>query len=339
MSPAGSPRLSMAMLLLACACWGGSFPVIKGLGQWWADSDPGMSSWAISMGSLAWRFLAAAAILALLLARQLATLTRGEVRQALELSVLSAIALVLQMDSMAYTTASTSAFLAQGYSILLPLWVALATRRMPHPLIWLSVALVVAGSALLAGLEAGALRLGRGELEAVGSAIAFTLQILVVESPRHAGNRAWPMSALSFACTGILMLVPALFLAPQAGALLAPVHHPAALGCLALLVLLPTLGGTGLMFAFQGGVGAVAAGIIYCSLPIFAAAAALVLPALLSSLLGIGYADEGLSIRLLAGGTLVAIAVILAQLSPRPSPAPGRKPEHVIARDPACTPP
>ncbi len=322
------------MLLVACLCWGGSFPVIKALGQWWSAAEPGMSSWAISMGALAWRFLAAGLILALILGRRLLASTSGEMRQAAELSVLSAIALALQMDSMAYTSASTSAFLAQGYAILLPLWVALATRRIPHPLIWLSVVLVLAGSAMLGGFDAGAVGFGRGELEAVGSAVAFTLQILVVESPRHAGNRPWRMSTLSFLFTGLLMLVPALILAPQAASLLAPAHHGGALTCLALLVVLPTLGGTGLMFAFQGGVGAVTAGVLYCSLPIFAAFTAMFAPGLLSRLLGIAYADERLTASLLLGGALIAAAVVLAQLAPR-----GAGPVAPLgAKESACLP-
>lgn len=319
MVPARHPRLSFAMLLVACLCWGGSFPVIKALGQWWSAAEPGLSSWAVSMGALAWRFLAAGLLLAAILGRRLLGTTAGEVRQAAELAALSAIALVLQMDSMAYTSASSSAFLAQGYAILLPLWIAVATRRMPHPLIWLSVLLVLAGSAVLGGVDAGALGFGRGELEAVGSAIAFTLQILVVESPRHAGNQPWRMSALSFLFTGLLMLVPAAILAPQAASLLAPLHHGGALSCLALLVLLPTLGGTGLMFAFQGGVGAVTAGVLYCSLPVFAALAAMFAPALLSDLLGIAYADEQLHAGLLLGGALIVGAVVLAQIAPRSS--------------------
>ena len=37
----------------------------------------------------------------------------------------------IQTDGLAYTEASTSAFLTQAYCVLLPLWLVLRSRRVP----------------------------------------------------------------------------------------------------------------------------------------------------------------------------------------------------------------
>lgn len=317
MTAFATPFTAVLMLVLACVCWGVGFPLMKALGQWWCAAAPGISTPAVAAGTMAWRFLGAGLILALVLAPRLRAVTAAEWRQAAWLAVFTGVGIGLQMDALAYTSASTSAFLTQGYAVLLPLWVALRRRRLPHHRLIAALILVLAGVAVLSGFEAGHLVLGRGEWETLAAAVVFTVQILLLDQPRYAANHPWRMTALALLLSGVLLAVPALLLAPSLDALLLPARHPGAGAVLAVLVLIPTLAGIGLMFAYQRLISPVAAGITYCSEPVFASAAALWLPTGLSALLGISYADEWLGPGLLLGGSLVAAGVVLAHLAPQ----------------------
>jgi len=74
-----------------------------------------------------------------------------------------------------------------------------------------------------------------------------------------------------------------------------------------------------LMFTFQRGVGAVAAGIIYSCEPVFASVLAFFLPGMISAWAGIAYPDEKLTASLLIGGGLVLAANLVVQFKPRAS--------------------
>ena len=56
---------------------------------------------------------------------------------------------------------------------------------------------------------------------------------------------------------------------------------------------------------------ATTAGILYCSEPLFATVFAIFLPALLSVWMGIDYLNEGATIALMVGGSLITVANIL----------------------------
>lgn len=313
--PQGGRMLAVLMLITACAAWGFSFPFWKALDLWWRQVDPAATSVFTAVWGLALRFVIAAAALAAIqvLARCLHRATAREWRQALELAGLTALAMALQMDALAHTQATTSAFLTQGYAVILPLHVCLRRRCWPRPLMVLAVVLVMLGAALLTGFGTGSLTWGRGELETVAATVVMTAQILVVESPRFAGNRALVMTLRSFLATALLLGAAGLFLTHSVSTLAAPLTHPAAFGVLLVLALVSTLAGNGLMYLFQGRVGAVAAGITYCSEPVFASAYALVLPSTASVLLGIDYANEKLTSSLLAGGGLILAAIVAIQ--------------------------
>ncbi|HEX3133371.1 MAG TPA: hypothetical protein VHX44_07275, partial [Planctomycetota bacterium] len=130
--PAVSPRTAAVFALLgACACWGLSFPLMKGLAQMQQQAYPEAGSWFVSSWGLAIRFLLAAAIVGWWCRYLLKDITRAEVSQAIGLGLFTAGGMLLQMDGLSYTSASTSAFITQGYCIFLPLVVALMVRRFP----------------------------------------------------------------------------------------------------------------------------------------------------------------------------------------------------------------
>ncbi len=306
---------AIAALILATAGWGLSFPLMKALTLWQQQACPGASTPFLSAWGLGLRFLIATLALAVLLGyRRLAGLTRKEGRQAVELGVYTALGLGLQMDGLNYTLASTSAFLTQGYVVFLPVWLALASHRLPALRIWAAVALVLAGAVVLTSLDWRDLSLGRGELETLGAALVFTVQILAVESPRFAGNDSLRMSVAAFAVTALLLLPIGVLLAPSPTFLWQTYASWPAVGILLVLALVPTLMSMALMFTYQRHVGATAAAITYCCEPVFASGFALVLPGLLSLWMGVSYANETITAALLVGGALVLAAVALVQM-------------------------
>ena len=70
------------------------------------------------------------------------------------------------------------------------------------------------------------------------------------------------------------------------------------------------------MNAWQPKVSATQAGLMYCFEPIFASLYAFFLPAWLSVLAGITYANERLTLDLFIGGALITAANVLIQFEP-----------------------
>src|SRR5216117_1520497 len=101
------------MLVVANAFWGLSFPVMKAMQLVHQPLLPAGSSWFVASSTIFVRFLLASLIMLLLSARTLHQLTRLEIGQGLGLGLFATAGLILQMDGLAYTSASTSAFLTQ----------------------------------------------------------------------------------------------------------------------------------------------------------------------------------------------------------------------------------
>lgn len=123
----------------------------------------------------------------------------------LELGVFGGLGMLLQTDAQNYIAASTSAFFTQFTCIFVPLTVALRSRRMPSLLVTAACVLVMAGCAVLSGVEFGKITLGRGEWETILSAVLFTGQILCLERVRFHGNDSGRTSAMMFAVKGTLL--------------------------------------------------------------------------------------------------------------------------------------
>ena len=121
----------------------------------------------------------------------------------------------LQADSLAYTDASTSAFLTQAYCIFLPLWACLRSRRMPGLRVVSATLLVMAGGAVLSGIGPNNLKLGRGEIETLCAAFLFTFQILALENPRFKGNRGTPVTFVMFLGIAVLFVPVTAIVAPD----------------------------------------------------------------------------------------------------------------------------
>lgn len=299
-------------LVLATALWGISFPCIKAL---WLTQEKLVPSPPLFLAAAAsvFRFGVAGLIIAIISARHLRQLTRNEIAQGVGLGLFGGAGIVFQMDGLAHTPASTSAFLTQFTCLLIPLWVALRDRALPGPVIILSTAMVLAGVAILSGFDFKQLRMGRGEAETILATVFFTGQILWLERPRYAGNRVTNFTVVMFATITVMLAPLVLATAPTVGAVFTAYQSPPALAFAGLLTVACTLGAYTLMNVWQPHVSATEAGLIYCVEPIFASLLAAFLPGWFSRFAGIDYANERLTRELLLGGGLITVANVLIQ--------------------------
>jgi len=314
--PSSTHRSALTGLLLANLLWGLSFPVIKAMVHTHEQLLPGSGNWFITAMSVAPRFLLAAVVLVAVARQLLTTLTRGELRQGLLLGVANGFGMLLQVDGLQFTSASVSAFLTQFYAVMIPVFVALRLRRAPPAVVWVCVALVVAGVAILGRFDFRTLHLGRGEIETLASSVFFMAQIFVLGDARYAGNRALPVSAVMFATVGGLFALLALATAPAAADVLVPWTSGPWLAFTAMLTVFCTLGAFMLMIQWQPRITETEAGLIYCFEPVFASVMALYLPGVFSRWVGFDYANETLTWQLLVGGGLITVANVLLQVKP-----------------------
>ena len=311
------------LLILACVLWGLSFPLVKALHLEQTAQVPGASSFFLAAWLQTARFGLGALILVPFMAGRKAPTPR-EIRQALVLACWGGFGLWLQADALAYTDASTSAFLTQAYCVFLPLWACLRRRQWPGSRVTAATLLVIAGGAILSGWRLGHLRLGRGETETIGAAFLFTFQILALENPRDAGNRGAMVTFVMFIATALLLLPSTLISAPGLTACVRAGASFPALGIVCLLALLCSVGAYLLMNIWQPKVSATEAGLIYTTEPVFTAVLVLFLPALLGRFIHQSYPNESLSPQMIIGGSLILAANLLIQWKRPPDlPAPG----------------
>jgi drug/metabolite transporter (DMT)-like permease len=304
------------VLVATCAAWAFSFPTMKALEQVGRLAVPTAPSVFFAALCVACRFSAAGLLLALYCGRSLSGLTRREVAQGGGIGLFGAVGLVLQMDGMAYTLASTSAFLTQGYCVLIPLWLALRHFRFPGVPVLGACLCALVGAALLAGLGPDGLHLGRGEWETLAGSVLFACQILWLERPCYHGNDSRRATVVMFGVMALAAWPMALLTGPKASDVWLAYRSPAALGLLTVLTLVCTLITFPLANHWQPKVTATQAGLLYCSEPVFTSLVTLFFPAMISRWAGVQYPNEHLTWNLLAGGGLILVANVWILLRP-----------------------
>jgi drug/metabolite transporter (DMT)-like permease len=312
-------RTAVWRLMLATAAWGLSFPTAKAVMQAQAAAAPGHAEWFHAALILFNRMALATLIMFVLLGARRRGFTRLEVRQGLELGLFGGLGMLLQTDAQNHIAASTSAFFTQFTCVFVPLTVALRSRRLPSPLVTAACVLVMAGCAMLSGVELGKIRLGRGEWETIAAAALFTGQILCLERVRFQCNDSRRSATVMFAVKGAVFLT--FVFGGGSGNAVRIYASPAVLVLTTLLAVVCTVYSYTTMTHWQPRVTSTQAGLIYATEPVFASAWALFLPGWFSGFAKIGYANEHLSWQLFAGGGLILIANLL--LIARPD-----QPEH-----------
>lgn len=307
---------AVLMLVLATLFWGLSFPLVKAIALAHRAALPASGTWFITAYTVAPRFLLGSAVLFLVLWSRLRTITRLELRQGVLLGLAVGAGMLFQNDGLQFTSASTSAFLTQLYSIMIPVWIALRSRRWPPAIVLLCGGLVLAGVAILGRFDFRTMHLGRGEAETLVSSVFFMMQIFLLERKEFAANRALPVTLAMFVTEAALFSLMALGTAPHPADVLVPWTSGPWLGFTVLLTLFCTLGAFILMNTWQPKITATEAGLIYCVEPVFTALMALCVPAWLSAWGRLDYPNEQVTWHLLAGGGLITAANVLIQLKP-----------------------
>jgi drug/metabolite transporter (DMT)-like permease len=244
--------------------------------------------------------------------------TRNEIHQGLILALWGGAGMWLQADSLAYTDASTSAFLTQAYCIFLPLWACLQTRKMPGRRVISATLMVIAGGAILSGIRPDHLKLGRGEIETLCAAFLFTFQILALENPRFEGNRGTSVTFIMFFGIAVLFVPITAIIAPDTASCFTAGASFQSFVIIACLALFCSVGAYLLMNIWQPRVSATEAGLIYTTEPVFTAVYVMFLPSMLAAFVGGTYDNEALSASLLLGGSLVVGANALMQWKRKP---------------------
>jgi drug/metabolite transporter (DMT)-like permease len=302
-----------AFLILACAFWALSFPLLKALQLEQSHRLPGVSSIFLS----SWVQFARFATCTLMLLPFVIARKRprpNEIRQGMVIAVWSGMGMWLQADALNYTEASTSAFLTQAYCIFLPLWACIRLRRAPEARIIIATLMVLIGGAILAGLRPGNLQLGRGEIETLVAAFIFTFQILTLENPRYQENCGIQVSFVMFLSIAILFIPITLLTAPDVATCFKAGASQEAMILVVGLALFCSVGGYVLMNIWQPKVTATEAGLIYTTEPVFTACYVLFLPTLLGLFIGIPNPNELLTTQKVIGGSLILVATAVVQL-------------------------
>ncbi len=300
------------LLIVACALWSVSFPLVKALHLEQSARLPGVSSLFLASWMQVARFgLAALILLPFLIPRKRPS--QSEIHQGVILALWGGAGMWLQADALAYTDASTSAFLTQAYCIFLPLWACLRLHKKPATRVVVATLLVLTGGAILSGLRPDHLKLGRGEIETLCAACLFTFQILALENPRYEENRGLSVSFVMFLGIGILFIPITAMVAPDLSSCFAAgasVESFALIGCLALFC---SVGAYLIMNIWQPRVSATEAGLIYTTEPVFTAMLVLFLPAMLGNFIGGSYENESITTQIVVGGILILGANVLMQ--------------------------
>ena len=290
---------AVALLFFATAFWGASFVAMKALSDCQRQIIPNASTWFISAMSIVLRFAVSAAAIALFSWRALRT-TTGSTKQGLGLGLFGGFGLLFQMDGVLHTTASTSAFLTQCYCIFIPIYVALRRRAWPSKIVVLSCGMVMTGVAFLANFNWRELTLGRGEAESILASIFFTGQILWLERAKFANNRSAPASVIMFVSIALIMLPVVALTGGKPTHWLVSYNSGPAIALITFLTFGCTLVAYGLMNCWQKHICATHASLIYCCEPLFTSIFALFVPALISAIAATAYANEKLTLQLLA---------------------------------------
>ena len=271
-------RLAVCALLIACLGEAVGFPLMKAFALCSDSVAPGARSWFMTAFLLAGRFLGAALVLCCF-ERKLPT--KSELEQGLWIGVFAGAGHLLQADGLNWTEASTSAFLTQGYVVILPLLAAIESHSRPERRVLWAVLVNLIGLAVLARFDPRTLTLGRGEAETLLAALLFAGQIFSISRPRYAHNQAGPVTLVMFLTIGLGSL-PLSAAAARPGDFAAFTSSPQLWALLGLLAVFSTLVPFVLMNRYQRQVPASEAGVIYGAEPVLASALALFLPAVLA---------------------------------------------------------
>jgi drug/metabolite transporter (DMT)-like permease len=147
--------------------------------------------------------------------------------------------------------------------------------------------------------------------------VFFTFQILWLERPAFRPNRTRLVSTTMFLSMGMVFGLAVFCTRPDRMNYATAIDSFPKLFLTLLLVFFCTLLAFNLMNHCQPAITSTEAGIVYTTEPLFAAVFALFLPAQLSGLAHIDYANEQFSLTVVSAGGLILLANLLLQIRSR----------------------
>src|SRR3954451_9360645 len=285
-SRATSTTSATFALVGVTAVWGSTFVVVKHA----IERMP-------VMDFLAWRFAIAALVMAVVRPRAVTALSPTARRNGVLLGLALAAGYVAQTFGLERTPASVSGFITGLFVVLTPLVAALLLGPRVDGLNWVGVDIATGGLVLL---SLHGLSIGRGEAITLLCALSFALHIVGLGEWSNARD-AYGLAVLQLATVGVVALVAA---APDPRR---PPPDAAAWGAIALTA----LAATSLAFLVQTWAQVhlhpTRAAVVMTMEPVFA------------GLFGVTVGGDDLTARLVLGGLLVLVAMLLVEIGPRRS--------------------
>lgn len=214
------------------------------------------------------------------------------------------LGMALQQVGLTITTVTNSGFLTGLYVVFVPFITLLVLRQPPHPVVWPAVLMTFAGIWMLAG---GSLAdLNAGDLLTIGCAAMWAIQVILVGRFVGPSGRPLTLSFVQFSLAGVLGLGIGLTTESfDIASVIATLPEILFAGVIA----------TGLAFTLQ------VIGQRYTTAP--QAAIFLSTETLFAALFGALILGEQIPVLGYAGGMLIFLAILLAELGPmlRPRPA------------------
>jgi len=350
----GPETVAVGVLVVVNILWGLSFPLTKTLSlqmdQHFGIGPEGASSLLRLSGAL-WlillRFSLALLLFSVCFHRIVRRAGAAEWQAGMRIAALFFIGLVLQVMALATIPASRSGFLTSLVAVFTPLLTAILLRmRLRLPIV-IGVCVALLGVSVLTGLlvwsdsgvhlaaDAWQAWTWGDSLTTIG-AVFFAGQIMLVD---HYGKRldGAALTPGMFAGTAILAAITFAIvhpLAPEAASSSdwwALASQPRFWGLIVVLSVFSSVLAFGLMNSFQHYISASQAGIVYTLEPVCASAAAMLLPGWLTLAAGVDYANEQLSLSMLAGGALIIAANLISLWPAAPTTAPEPSPASAIS--------
>lgn len=166
--PLSLSRHELALIAITMI-WGATFLIVQ-----WAMIYSG------ALFFVGVRFLVAGACTMLVFRKAMVGLTRRELAAGSVIGAALFLGYALQSHGLKTITSSQSAFITALYVPLVPLLQWLVLRRPPRLTSWAGIVLAFAGLVLLAGPQAGQLRLSAGEIATLLSAVAIAAEIILI---------------------------------------------------------------------------------------------------------------------------------------------------------------
>ena len=188
--------LAEAALVAVAAVWGATFVTVK----------DAVTAFPV-LAFLAWRFLAAAAVVAPFVAGDLRRMGRPGLAAGLAMGAFLTAGFVLQTFGLRWTSASNTGFVTGLFVVLTPLFGALVYRERVSRIAWVAAGVSALGLFLLSG--AGGSPSPRGDFLVLLCACAFAFHILVTKRAveRHPVGG---LVAVQLAVCGVVCLAAAL---------------------------------------------------------------------------------------------------------------------------------